>query len=38
MSDVAEGVFVLVQQAILRQIDALGHHMLTVVIARGEAE
>src|SRR6202142_1295836 len=38
MSDVAEGVLVQVHQAIIRQIDAPGHHILPVVIARGEAE
>ena len=38
MADVAEGVLVLVQQAILRQIDAPVDHILPVVIARGEPQ
>ncbi len=38
MADIAEGVLVLVQQAILRQIDPPGDHILSVVIARGEAQ
>ena len=38
MGDVAEGVLVLVQQAILRQVDAPVYHILPVVIARREAQ
>jgi NADH-quinone oxidoreductase subunit G len=38
MADVAEGILVLVQQAILRQIDAPAHHVLPVVIARREPQ
>ncbi len=35
MDDVAEGILVLMQQAIVRQIDAPGDNVLSVVIARG---
>src|ERR1035441_1811706 len=36
MSDVAERILMLVQQAILRKIDAPTHYVLPIVIARGE--
>src|SRR5882757_3876370 len=38
MRDVAEGVLVLMQEAIRRQVDAPGGHILAIMVARGQPQ
>ena len=38
MSEVAERILVLMQDAVLRQIDAPVHHVLAVMVARGKPQ